>query len=157
MLEYAQVSEILAELGAQLDLPEVVAFEEQESWALSTDPKRDEIIAVDYDARTSKLVLSASLGTPPDELRCSTYEFLLKYNLFWAHTDGVRMALDGDNGGIVQLFDLPLHDLTAHGLTTVFVNFRDVARAMRPLIAQGIGEAEDALDPEGSHDGMVRV
>lgn len=149
-MNYAQIGEILTEIAPRLDVVDLVAFESQSNWVMNLGIEDDEIFVVDYDSRREVLVFSTQLGQVPDENRSATYEFLLGYNLYWAETDGVRMALDISDGTVVQLFDLALSGVTASKLEAVVENFVGLARNMRLLVEAGIGEDERPPPPEFS-------
>ena len=147
---FDSISQMLSELGPTLDVLEITAFEEQESWAIALDDAADTTLALDYDAATAKLYISADLGAPPSDHLLATYDFLLQYNAFWAETGGVRMALDGPAGNVLQLFDMSLHDLQAHQLGNVLQNFAAQIQVMRAMLAKGIG-TDDAATPDPSN------
>ncbi|MCG8693878.1 MAG: type III secretion system chaperone [Minwuiales bacterium] len=150
---YETVSEMLAELGPRLEVLEIAAWEEQLSWAIAVDG--DTVLTLDYDAATAKLYIAAELGPPPQDRLPSTYDFLLRYNLCWAETDGVRMALDGPNGNVVQVFDISLHDLDSDKLGTVLPNFIALTRTMRAVVRNGISEPDSGSSVPEPHHVMI--
>lgn len=139
VVSYENVSEMLGEIGERLDVAEIAGFEEDQSWMVAIDDETGESLSLDYDAPTGKLFIAANLGPTPENKLLATYEYLLSYNLAWAETDGVRMALDSAEGDILQIHDVTMHDLTADKLGTVLENFLVLMRAMKTVLAEGIG------------------
>ena len=130
---------MLTELGPELGVLEIAAFEDQQSWAIAVDDDTEEMLTLDYDAAAGKLFITAELGAPPSDRLLASYEFLLQYNLFWADTGGLRMALDGPGGNVVQMYDLPLQGLTAQQLGAVIGSFIARMRLMKGMLAKGVG------------------
>lgn len=140
---YEEISEILAKLGPFLDAEEIASIENDRCWAIALDEEGAETLALDYDEETGKLFISATLGAPPAERLLSTYEYLLGYNLMWAETGGVRMALEESGGEVVMLHDIVLTGLTGEKLGTVLKNFVALMRAQQLIVNQGLGDDDD--------------
>ncbi len=153
-----EINTMLAKIGERLDVLEIATFEETQSWMIAIDEETEDSLSLDYDERTGKLFIVANIGAPPDDKRLETFEYLLAYNLAWFETDGVRMALDRDEGEILQIHDVTMHDLSADRLGTVLENFLVLMRTMKGLIAQGVGEDDKPQPPDpGSVMDHVRV
>lgn len=105
-------------------------------------------VALEFDADSNRLVVSAELDEPAPENRLEVYTSLLNYSLLWRDTGGVYAAMTA--GGVPMLF-LPLFgdEVTAELLGTVLENFKTKARLLRTYIAQP-GEQQTA-------EGMIRV
>lgn len=134
------VQALMRAIGPQLGLLEVTEFEAENTWTLV--PDEDSVLFADYDDAGGRLVLSAEVGRPAGDDRLRLYELLLRYNNRWPETGGVRMALDEADGGVVQLFDLPVADLDLARLQTVVANFLDMLKAWREIVAAVPAEPE---------------
>lgn len=148
MASYEEINQMLAEIGPEMEVVEISAFEESQSWLIALDEDTEDALALHCVEPMGKLVFAVDLGAPPEGKEAKTHEYLLAYNSAWADTDGVRMALDMDSGGIVQLYDLPLHALTADLLGSVIGNFLQLMVTMRAIVIEGIG---DPQPPGGGH------
>lgn len=115
----------------------------------------DTIILLNLVPDQHKLVLSITLSVPPSEQRLAVYEVMLAYNPLWEETGGVKMALAGSHGPIVQLFELSTTDLDLEALDTVLVNFVDKARMWRAAIASG-AFVEPKFKLEGMRTLLIR-
>lgn len=152
---YETVSGMLAELGPRLEVSEIAAWEGQHSWAIAVDADGETVLTLDYDEATAKLYVTAELGPLPQDRLPYSYDFLLRYNHCWAETDGVRMALDGPGGNVVQIFDVSLHDLDSDKLGTVLRNFIDLTRTMRAMVRNGFGETDGETPVPDPHHVMI--
>lgn len=152
----AQLHRLMAEIGPLLELQEVTEFEAEDLWTLVVDA--DTVLFLDYQATPERLVLSAEAGVPAEAGR-EFYATLLQYNNQWAETGGVRLALDGPEGGVVQIVDLALAGLDLSQLQTTLMGFLATLRAWREIVAQaGAGRADTAepgLAPYGLQ-GFIR-
>lgn len=148
---------MLVEVAPQLDVAEVSALEATGGWAVAFDPSGLEVVTLDYDARTGKLVVSTDVGVPPEDKRLPTYAGLLTYNRYWSETDGVRMALDEPEGHVLMVFDIALGDLDALKLGTALGNFAQVARAMRELVSFGWEDETGSAEAlSARHQSVIR-
>ena len=154
------VSELMAQVGALMDLMSVVEAEDGAAWILAVD----ETLAVlaEYDMDSRKLILSAETAVAPEERRAEVYEMLLLFNAQWRDTGGVRMVLEVPGEPVVQVADIAADGLDLVGLQTALGNFIAKAAAWRTLVSEGAGidggtkgDGEDE-DPQ-SDLGAVRV
>ena len=114
---YEDISQMLGEIGPELEVEEIAAFEEEQSWMIAIDDETSLALSIDYDAPSGKLVLVGNLGPPPDDQLLGTYEYLLAYNLAWSQTGGVRMALDPTLNEVVFCHLLPQDACSLGSLT----------------------------------------
>lgn len=142
MRTYDEISEMLFEIAPKLELAHVTSLEEMDSWSLGMGDETDDALTIDYDATSRKLFLSAEIGAVPEEQAHRFFEFFLQYNLLWAETGGVRMALEKPGGALIQIADLPLADLNADELGRAVDYLFVTARQLRALIARGLGDEE---------------
>ena len=141
---YEDVSGMLTELGPELDVDEIAAYEESQTWAIAaSDAGWDSVVLLHYDETSRKLFISGECGPVPDDKTLATYEFLLKYNLACIDTGGARFALDGPGGDVSLIFDLPLAELETQMLGATITNFINLLRTMQAMVICGFSaEAE---------------
>jgi hypothetical protein len=134
------VQALMQAIGPQLALLEVTEFAALNTWSLVVDEAT--VLFADYDEGREVLVLSAEAGRPAETDRLQLYDLLLRYNIRWAETGGVRMALDGEAGSVTQLFELAVNGLDLPRLQTVVARFLDTLRAWREIVGQAPAAAE---------------
>lgn len=141
MTTYEDISAALTKLGPELDVDEIAAYEESQTWAIATsDAGWEAVILLHYDEASRKLFFSGDCGPVPEDKTLSTYEFMLKYNLACIDTGGARFALDGPGGDVSLIFDLPLVDLEEDRLRVAIVNFINLLRTMQAMVICGFGD-----------------
>jgi hypothetical protein len=157
MSERRRIGEIMAEAGPRLDLLQVREYEDRDLWTLLLD--EEILVYADYVADRDMLVLSAEVADLPAEGRAARHELLLQYNNQWAETGGVRMALDGPGGTVVQILEMPAAGLGTQTLGTVLSGFAEVLRNWRPILeATPETEGTAGTGPDGPDLGsMIRV
>jgi hypothetical protein len=101
---FEQAHELMVAVGDLLDLPEVIEFESQTRWEVTTAD--GQIVDVTYDEATDKLVLESVVGQPASGARERMYEAMLIYNGSWRETGGARLTLDEPGGTTTLLFDI---------------------------------------------------
>ena len=83
----------------------------------------DEVdVFVEWDPGTARLVLSVEVGTPPASRAASICEALLAYNSLWRETGGLRLALTGREGAVLQIADLAGPAIDPKTIAIVAVN-----------------------------------
>jgi hypothetical protein len=97
-------------------------------------------IFVEVEADRGRVVLSSEIGTPLRARAAEVYETMLSYNLLWRATGGLRMALTGRGGSMVQLVDLAGEEISARQIVTVAVNMADLTRIWQAYMQTGGGE-----------------
>lgn len=100
----------------------------------------DQDIFVEIEADRDRVVLSSEIGTPFQSRIAEVYEAMLSYNLLWRATGGLRMALTGRGGTIVQLVDLAGDEINARQIATIAVNMADLTRIWRAYLETGGGD-----------------
>jgi len=151
------VQRVLEELGPTLEQVNVYQAGDG-NWLVSFDEQT--LVELEFDEDQNKLCLSIEVGDPPKESRFDTYEALLIYNYLGNETGGVRMALDGPSGAVVQTFDMNADGLDVSKLIAVLSNFVDKARIWREMIQRGIAsENNNASQSTGAtlDPGLLRV
>lgn len=111
-------------------------------------------VIVEWDASRRRLVLSAEIGKPPASRAAAIHQTLLGYNLMWRETGGVRMALSGPKGGVVQIVDLAGEEIDPQAVARVCSNLIDRTRIWQAFFESKSGG--DAPQPE-SYFGAIRA
>ena len=133
MASKQHVHTLMTEIGPLLELLEVTEFDDENVWTLVVD--EDDVLFVDYEPETDRLVLSAEVAHPPGDTDLKgLYATLLTYNNQWQETGGTRMALDATDGNVVQIFELPAAGLDLHDLQIVVTNFVDLLKTWRGIV-----------------------
>lgn len=155
---FEEISQMLAELGPELDVDEIAAYEDQNSWAIAiSDDVRETAMSLDHDEESGKLFMFGELCPPPEEKLLSTYEFLLSYNLACIETGGARMALDSAGGSVVLIHDVPLAELRKEQLGVVLGNFINLMRTMWAVVMNGAGDANDPASTVKPDDASMKA
>jgi hypothetical protein len=152
MASLEQLNALMAEIGPILELQEVTGFASQELWTLQVDD--DTLLFADHDPAQGRIVLSGEVATPRPAGKAAVHELLLQYNNQWKTTGGVRMALDGPDGAVIQICDIATADLDARTLAGTVRIFTDMLRAWRDMLNRDPADAPPALDLEGH--GFIR-
>ena len=97
-------------------------------------------ILVEVEADRGRVVVSSEIGTPVRARAAEIYETMLSYNLLWRATGGLRMALTGRGGAMVQLVDLAGEEISARQIATVAVNMADLTRIWQAYLQTGGGD-----------------
>src|SRR5262245_15782731 len=106
----ARISELLVEAAALDDEIGAVAQTADDSWVVRFEGVD---VEVGLDPESNQLVLVTTVGLPNPERRLAILEGLMAFNFLLRETGGVRMAMTGTDGDVVQMVDLGLSDLTA--------------------------------------------
>jgi hypothetical protein len=112
------------------------------------------VIEAEQDGDRAMLVLTVSLGSPPPEEEAATHSLLLQTNALWRDTGAIRMGLDGPDGEVVLMSDVPLKGLDVDGLGLRLHRFTDAALGWREVIAQTADGSE--ADPKAL-EGMLKI
>ena len=153
MASKENVHTLLTKIGQQMDLDEVVEFEEDNLWVLAFPG--DLVVEIDYVEAQNRIYLAANLGKPAEEREAEFYKLLLQYNYLWEETGGARTALDSE-GEVFLVLDLPA-DLEFTELQACLGNFRQTVPSWRSLLSQtstGAQERAPAEDPDLSIGGL---
>jgi len=148
MSGYEQVRALMAQIGPVLELAEVLEQAERHAWTLVDQDAT--VLFAEFLPAEAMLFLSAEAGAPPPEHRAGLYHLMLQYNARWQETGGVRLALDGPDGAVVQAYTMPVADLDLARLCTVIRNFRANLGGWRTIIADA------AATPDINTLGMIR-
>jgi len=144
---------LMNEIGPLVDGIEAIQQDGDDHWEIAFD--EDTILEVDFSDSARKLTFAIEVGKPEESNRLKAYETILTYNYLWQDTDGVRMALDGPGGNVVQLFDLFETDLDLSTLANVVENLVEKARSWRDAIqSMADAESEQSLPGAGGTQGF---
>lgn len=142
---YDEISSMLMKIGPEIEVDEIAAYEESQTWAIAaSDAAWEAVILLHYDEASGKVFISGDCGPVPEDKVSSTYEFLLKYNLACIDTGGARFGLEGPGGDVSLIFDLPLSGLEESQLATTIKNFVNLLRTMQAMVICGFGDDSTA-------------
>ncbi|RVU15279.1 type III secretion system chaperone [Methylobacterium oryzihabitans] len=79
-------------------------------------------VEVEHDPATNRLMFSTLIAPVPPGRAAEVLEALLLYAMAWRETGGVRMALNGPGGAVVQMADVFAPDADARTVVTVARN-----------------------------------
>lgn len=101
-------------------------------------------VLVERDVDRDRIALSVEIGAPRPSKALEVYETLLSYNLLWRETGGVRMALTGKGGAVVQFVDLTGSEINARSIATVAANLASLTEIWRAFLGSA---ASDSVAP----------
>ena len=156
---YDQISGMLAEIGPILDLAEIAAYDDLQSWDIAVDDERGQLVTLHRDGNNHRLCLVGEVGPVNEDKLTATYSFLLQFNRFWDENGGSRLALDDPDGPVCLILDVSLYELSVERLTATIARFTELSRMIAAMIAEGIGEGEDspAAAPPDPRDLMTQL
>ncbi|MGV3662119.1 MAG: type III secretion system chaperone [Prosthecobacter sp.] len=142
----AHLQHLLTQIGPQMELDEVTAYEEENFWLLQGGD--DVLIEIAWDEDREMVVFSGLLGTVPEDNAASVHAMLLNYNYAWDATGGARMAVDPNDNEAVLLLDHPVADLDLPALQAILASLLEMVPAWRALLEQSGTEicADSPLD-----------
>ena len=135
MIDKERMSLILGEAAQRLDVNGLLAINKQDAWLIDFDEITE--IAVELDASGQRVTFQCTLGRPDDGRRDQLCRTLLQYNYLWRETGGMRMALDGPDGDVVQIFEMPAESLNVESVQNVLGNFAQAASGWREALSRG--------------------
>ena len=121
MSSFEHVQGLMSEIGPILELRGIVEVVDGDRWVLDLDGEH--AIVVEYRPADDRLFFTAKVGIPAPEARSVCYELLLAYNAMWRETGGIRMAVNGEDGAVLQIADMAAGDIDASGLGVILENF----------------------------------
>lgn len=131
MSDNKKVDLILTELGAMMAIDSINKHDE-ERWSIQFEDNK--LVELFYTSSQHKLTLQHHIGIPTLSEVNKLHDLLLEYNLCWPESGGVQMALNKDDGSIVQLFQLFTQDLSVPVMIDVLNNFIERADIWKAII-----------------------
>jgi hypothetical protein len=138
-----QIEILMSEVGPVLAPLAIDAIVAEQSWGISMEDNLT--VIVQFDENKNCLVLTSELGLPPAGDRTALYELLLQVNYHWDTTGGNRMALNGPDGEVVQMFEISTDGLDAIRLSAILYSFADASKAWREIIQRPAAALESTL------------
>jgi hypothetical protein len=114
-------------------------------------------VELEYSEVSGNLLVAVVIGAPPREGREAVLEALLSYSFLWRDTGGVRMAMTGKGGDVVQLFEVSADNLTPKQLVVIVSNLAANARIWRAFLASGAATEAPSPSPAQSTDFVIHV
>ena len=133
MIDKERMSLILTDAVQRLDVDGLLAIDERDAWFIAFNETTE--IDVELDTSAHRVTFQCTLGRPDDARRDQLCRTLLQYNYLWRETGGMRMALDGADGDVVQIFDMPSESVDAESVQNVLGNFAQAASAWREVLS----------------------
>jgi hypothetical protein len=144
MSELEDVNRIISETGPlDADILAVVRTGDA-SWSVHYEQAH---VDLEFDAAGDRLLLTATIGAPPEARRAALYETALMYSLLRLQTGGVSMALTGPGGEMAQLVEARASQASPQSLALILGNLVDRTLAWRALFADAEAGEAAALDP----------
>lgn len=154
MSDLDKISRILSEIAVKIDALELKFYEHTASWTMLMN--EEVLLYLDHDPGRDMIVISGDVADPPASARAQRYELLMQYNNQWAETGGIRMALDGPSGTIVQIADIPAAGLKMVDMQTILTGFTETLATWRQMLESEIQEVAKPLN-SGGDENMIRV
>lgn len=150
------LNHLLKQIGPQMDLDEVVAYDEENFWLLQGG---DEVLLeITWAEDRQMVVFSALLGSVREENITTVYPLLLNYNYTWEATGGARMAADPSDGEVVLLLDQPVAELDLPMLQRILGNLIETVPIWRAVLQSPADHTSSlSLDPSIMPTGSIRV
>lgn len=134
LIEAAETLEPLALIESEADDDHDDSEDAPLSWSFAFED--DDLVIVDYAPQDGRVVFTAVLPAPEESRRAEVYELLLQYNAIWQETGGVRMAIEGPGGPVLQIFDMPAHGIRGDDVADVLSGFLRKLPAWSALISE---------------------
>lgn len=106
---------------------------DEASW-LVTFGDEDEGCLVEWSERWSRLVLTAELGMPSEDVALAAYKRALAYNATWHDVGSLRIAMDDEDGVLLLIGEIAPDDDLADGLAPVLQQFDELRRWWKAAI-----------------------
>ena len=152
MDELPDVSVLMKDIGPWVDAAQVIQHGEG-VWSIVLD--EDFVIEAEQDGDRDMLVLTVSLGAPPAGEEAAMHSLLLQTNALWRDTGAVRLGLDGPEGDVVLMADVPLKGLDVDGLGSRLHRYTDAALGWREVVAK---TSPDSFEGDTKAlEGMLRI
>lgn len=142
MASLEQVSALMVEAASLDEDVAAVVRNGERNWVVRFEAVD---VEVGCNAEGNRLVLVTTIGVPPPERRLAVLEAMMTYNFLVLDTGGVRMAMTGTDGEIVQMVDLGIDGLTARGLATILANMERKTLVWRGFVGAASADAAVAL------------
>ena len=139
-----QVNALFAQLGPVLNPLAIEANAETKAWGIALE--EDLMVLAQFDEEKGCLVLSTEVGAPAPGDRTALYELLLRANYHWDATGGVRLAINGPDGEVFQVVEIPVDGSDATRLSAIVTSYAESAKAWREIV-QGLASGS-APPPE---------
>jgi hypothetical protein len=154
MTSAEQLNALMAETGALLELEEVLGFGGENCWTLKVDDST--LLFVDQESGQPRVTLSGEVAPVRPASKAQVHELMLVYNGQWRSTGGVRLALDGPDGSVIQICDVPVADLDARAFAATVRTFTDILLGWRDILSRDPASGEQAGDLYQQGLGFIR-
>ncbi len=142
-LPTAHLDDFLVAAGPAIEAVEILRYDDG-LWMLDFPDSLS--LQAQVDGGRGTLMLTTVLGTPVPGTEQEAYRLLLEVSGWWPVTGALRMALDAEDGSVLQVTDIPLDGLDAAALREQLLTFLSRARLVREALAD---MTPDGLDAPG--------
>lgn len=150
-LESSQDAQRLIE-QAQESLSQIrdiqLAEGEEAVWRIEFDDGGD--FWVEWSETWARLVLTADLPVPPAGGELAALNLALSYNALWRDVGALRIARDGDEGGLLLIGELGAQDGEPQVFNAALLRFE----ALRQWWSEAV---TGSTDPKGAHVDQVML
>lgn len=109
-----EIHNMVSSLGATMEDVQEVGRLDSTQWAVVFGSGAN--VLLDWADAPPRVLLSSLLGRP-HPVRCQhVYETLLAFNSLWADGNGTWLALNGTEGEVMLMYELPSTDVTLDAL-----------------------------------------
>ncbi len=122
-----QLQDLVVRLGPSL--PDVVeaARLDATQWAVAFESGAN--VLLDWANDPPRILLSSLLGRPHPDRCLHVYQTLLAFNSLWVESNGTWLALNGTEGEVTLMYELPPIELTLDALQDAVVGMAALAGA----------------------------
>lgn len=96
------------------------------------------VLVLDYVELEQRVVLSADLGSVPEENELRFLARLLELNALWQETDGLMFARDPRSGAVLIMRSAHLAQLDFASFEALLLDFAERALAWTKIVASGV-------------------
>jgi hypothetical protein len=136
----AALSKRLLEIAPLTDHIQSIAQFDDGAWALGFED--DTVVTMEWARNPERVVLSATLGTPPSGRETEVFETALSYTALWQESGGAKVAKGGGDGELILIRELHPELEDGWELLPVLEHFSNVAAWWKHYVS--IAPATDA-------------
>jgi len=120
-----QLTDRLIEIAPLTDQIQNIAQLDDGAWALGFDDET--VVMMEWAPHPERVVLSATIGSPPVEREAEVFETALSYTALWQESGGAKVAKGGQEGELVLIRELHPELEQGWDLLPVLEHFSNVA------------------------------
>ena len=153
-MDRAQVNRLIAEMGEEIDLPDLALDDDGYVCIVN---ENGVVVNIDHFEAQDLLVMYTTIGEIVEERRFEVYDEMLKANFLWRDTMGMTLAVSPDGAHALLMANFTVADLDITQLLNMYATVCEMtwSWAMRFRAISGEDVPDDAgLDAgDGPEDG----